>query len=535
MRKISKVILFGLVAMMPLAGCDTEELHDLNIDPQSLNVISPNLIFTAAQLSQASGGAGGDNRFLDWRTNIGYTAYWIQQLGTTGTSLNTAGNVYNENFEANEAPWNFFYGDSGKNLAQVLRLTGPGGPFEGQFNNTRQAARILLVLNFHRLTDFYGAVPYTEALQGLGGNFFPKYDKQSEIYPMLLKELDEAAAAFTPGTSDGFNQADIVYEGDITKWKKFAHSLMLRLAMRVSNVAPQLANEYVTKAVAGGTMQDNADSYLVPQAEGPGQWTNQNGISRSFFPGDGGQQAFLNETFVEWLKGDPNSLQDVDPRLNIFSGGIGGNWSKDSFTPGNRNPLEQRGIPAGVDQQMLDAAAGRPVSVPDEFTMINPLLLGLGDPYVLMAYPEVEFLKAEALERGIGSGIQGTVRQHYEEGVRAAMRMWTVFDPSLTVSDAQVAAYLAARPFNEAKALPMIYEQLWASKFLNWWEAWSDWRRTGFPELTPVNHPQGVTGGVIPTRLRYPAQESAVNDNFQAGATTPDLLTTRVWWDGGTE
>jgi hypothetical protein len=154
---------------------------------------------------------------------------------------------------------------------------------------------------------------------------------------------------------------------------------------------------------------------------------------------------------------------------------------------------------------------------------------------MLMNAAEPRLLMAEAKVRNIGT-VSGTAKDHYEMGVKLAMQMLTIHDPSFVVSDAQVAAYLAARPYGVAKpALEMIGEQLWASKFLNWWEAWADWRRTGFPQLTPVVHPAGITNGVIPRRLRYPAYEQAANPNFSTGATSPDLLVTKVWWDGGTE
>ena len=79
----------------------------------------------------------------------------------------------------------------------------------------------------------------------------------------------------------------------------------------------------------------------------------------------------------------------------------------------------------------------------------------------------------------------------------------------------------------------MIFDQLWINHFLNWYEAWSDYRRTGLPALTPTNAPGNETGGVIPTRLRYPTSEVAGNPNFSSGATQPDLYTTKVWWAGG--
>jgi hypothetical protein len=110
--------------------------------------------------------------------------------------------------------------------------------------------------------------------------------------------------------------------------------------------------------------------------------------------------------------------------------------------------------------------------------------------------------------------------------------MYTPFDPTLTVSNAAVTAYLTTYPYGVTKpALEMIGEQLWVNKFFNWWEAWSDWRRTGFPKLTPTNYPGNVTGGTIPVRLRYPTNEVAGNPNYQTGATLPDDFTTKVWWD----
>ncbi len=155
-----------------------------------------------------------------------------------------------------------------------------------------------------------------------------------------------------------------------------------------------------------------------------------------------------------------------------------------------------------------------------------------------MNYAEVAFLLAEAGERGIGGVTNATSKTNYDAGVKAAMQMYTPFDAvdnSLAVSDAAVAAYLVARPFpvTTEERLERIGTQLWLSQFMNWWEAWSNWRRTGYPELTPINYQGNVTGGTIPRKLRYPNQEIATNPNYEAGATLPNTPTTRVWWDGG--
>ena len=426
-----------------------------------------------------------------------------------------------------------------QNCAEILRQTGPGGFDEGNKVNMRNATRILRVLCFHRLTDWYGSIPYSEANKGLDGILNPKYDKQKDIYTDLLKELDEATTVLSTSNPDeGFATADFIYNGDAAKWKRFGYSLMLRLAMRISNVDASLAGTYVKKAVEGGVFESNDDNVWVQMADGPSQDKNQNGISRVFDPGDQGQNSFLSKTLVDWLKGsDTASTADDDPRLMIISGGIG-EWTTSAFTPypGGLDPLNQKGLPNGYTQRSLDDSAGHDVDQERTYSRINVKMLQKDDPYPIMNYAETQYLMAEALERGIGSGITGTSQSHYEAGVKAACQMWTPYDPSLTVSDSAVAAYLAIYPYGVAKPAPvMIGEQLWISKWMNWWDAWSDWRRTGYPELTPVDYPGNDSNSRIPTKLIIPGGEVATNPNFTTSATQPNDFTGKVWWDGGRE
>ncbi|MCF0071353.1 SusD/RagB family nutrient-binding outer membrane lipoprotein [Dyadobacter sp. CY261] len=525
MKNLKKYMKYGLAVLL-VTGCDTKELHDLNINPQALNQVNLNFIFTSVELGIASNGSTGDNRYIDWRTNIGMCAYAIQQLANSGGGI-APGDKYTVNAETNAAPFEFTYNDQLKNIAEILKQSGPGGFAEGKYTNMRNAARIIRAFSFARLTDFYGNVPYFEANKGIEGIFFPKYDSQDAIYADLLKELDEASAALsTSNPDDGFAAADFIYKGDIAKWKKWGYSLMLRLAMRISNADAAKAATYVTKAAAGGVFTSNADNVWVAMADGPSEWVNQNGISRAFDPGDGGQPTYLSATLVNYLKGTNQAVAtDDDPRLMIISGGIG---SDTVIT----DPVKQKGMPNGYDQAMLDKLEGKTVDVSKTYSRINTKMLQDSDPYMIMNYGEVELLLAEAIERKIGSGIAGTAKSHYDAGVKASMQMYTPYDASLTVSDAAVAAYLTTYPYGTAKpALEMIGEQMWVNKFFNWWEAWNDWRRTGFPKLTPTNYPGNVTNGTIPVRLRYPTNEVAGNPNYQTGATLPDEFTTKVWWD----
>lgn len=527
MKYISKILLLTCAVAVPFASCDTDTLHDLNINPQALNEVNMNFLFSAAQLGAASGGAEGDNRYIDWRTNIGYCAYWMQHLANSGSGGLAAGDKYFENVESDNAPWEFIYGGQLKNLNEVLKQTGPGGFEEGRRLNTREASRILRAFLFLRLTDYYGNIPYTDALKGIEGTFLPTYSTQQEIYTDLLKELKEAGAAISASNADdGFASSDMYFQGNVDKWKRWANSLRLRMALRMSNVDATTAAATITDALSGaGVMQSNADNVWVPMSATPSQWTNQNGISRAFLAGDGGQSRVMGKTLIDKLKG-PNtgSTADDDPRLMIFTEGLNG----------NADPLVQAGMPNGLDAGTLDAYTGITSSDPNKlFSLINNKLLDIADPYMLMSYSEVEFLQAEAKERALGT-VGGTAQAHYEAGIKAAMQMYTPYDASFTVSDAAVTAYIAARPAYTAGAtgLAMIAEQMWISKFLNWWEAWADYRRTGLPALVEVNYPGNITGGKIPSRLRYPTHEVAVNSaNMEAGGINPNVPTGKVWWD----
>lgn len=542
MKNIFKLILSSMLAVILVTGCDTAALHDLNINPNAVNAIDMNYFFTSAELGSASGGDRGDNRYIDWRTNIGMCAHATQQLATYTSGLLATGDKYIDNDpEVNAAPFEFWVRGVGKEVTEILKQTGPGGFADGKNLNMRQATRILRALNFHRLTDMYGSVPYSEADKGIDGIFSPKYDKQKAIYTDLFKELEEATAGLNESNPDeGFADADIIYDGDIAKWKKFGYSLMLRMAMRISNVDLPTANTYVSKAVTGGVFTSNDDNVWVPMGKGPNQWVNLNGISRAMYPGDGGQAtlSFMSKTMIDWLKGaNPASVADDDPRLMIFSGGII-DWTATTVTPypGGLNPLNQKGLPNGKDQAMLDVEAGASVPVQSTFSKINPALMAFDAPYMLMNVAEVEFLMAEALERGIGTGITGTAQSHYNAGVKAAMQMYTPFNASLAVTDGAVATYLTTYPYGGPKAkLAMIGDQMWASHFLNWFEAWSDWRRSGYPALVPVVYPGNDTNGQIPTRLRYPASEVSNNPNYKTDATVPDEINGKVWWGGGPE
>ena len=277
------------------------------------------------------------------------------------------------------------------------------------------------------------------------------------------------------------------------------------------------AQQYVQKAISGGVMTSNEDAAWLQMASGPSQWFNQNGISRAMIPDDWGAQHMMSKTLIDWLK------NHNDPRLMIYTSGIGP-WKGDK----NDDPAAQMGMPNGYDSETIKDYLGvtTPVDRDVTFSRMNEKLLDVDDPHIFMTYAEVEFLLAEAALKGWGGG---NAEAHYNAGVKAAMQQWTIFDESFTVSDQQVSDYLAADPFDGTEK--MIGEQHWAANFMQWYEAFSNYRRTGYPELQEHSYPGNISGGQIFKRIEYYTAEVAVNPNVQEGGTQPDDVKTPVWWD----
>ena len=185
---------------------------------------------------------------------------------------------------------------------------------------------------------------------------------------------------------------------------------MLRL-LRISNVdlpTVCLCNEGCCRRV----MSSNDDNVIATMALSTSEWTNQNGISRGFYPGDGGQwsSSFLSKTLVDWLMGpDKGVTTDDDPRLMILTGGIL-EWTANTVIYKETDPLKMRGVPNGLDGAMLNTMMGGPTIPYEHFSAVNPKMMQDDRPYMIMHAAESEFLLAK-LSRGIGTGISGNGRR----------------------------------------------------------------------------------------------------------------------------
>ena len=378
-------------------------------------------------------------------------------------------------------------------------------------------ARILRAWVFQHLTDLYGDIPYFDALKAKTEDkiFLPEYDKQSDVYPAIIAELTEAAAQINDGP--GWTQGDIIYHGDMAKWKKFANSLKLRMAMRLKKVDAAAAQTVINEALAGGVFTSNDDNavfkYLVSPPNCAPMWNAYNVDNRTDFAVTG--------QFVDLLKGIPvggaqktNPFAGLlDPRLAIFADPV-----QDPSVLGEGI----HGMPYGMtdaDNKIIGAQGsswpGAAILAPD---------FGC----ILMDFAEVSFILSE---------LNNWDQAHYEAGIRASMEYWGV-------AGGDIDAYIAAVPAANAEN---VMTQKYIALYTQGYEAWSEYRRTGFP--TTLVHPgevtwidlsgnpitfEALTGTDIPRRLTYPQEEQTVNGtNYTAAAAQMggDDFATRMWWD----
>ncbi|MFD1163186.1 MULTISPECIES: SusD/RagB family nutrient-binding outer membrane lipoprotein [Hwangdonia] len=493
-NKISIKIAYFFVAIMAfsITSC-ADELAELNENPNAIEDLPYGLQLTEVQLDAPGG------RYEMRRVALGWGLSSIQQLADVNiaTSL-LPGDKYIDFIDYSYALYDRYFLQECKEVVDFVARTAE----DPEAVNYNAMGRILKVMSFHKVTDMYGDIPYSEAGQGfLSNNWFPAYDRQQDIYLDMLSEL-EAAAAQLSGSAENPGSQDVMYGGDITQWRKLAYSMMLRLGLRLSKVDPAASEAWVKKAITGGVMTSVNDVAKVEHEIGG----VTSPIGDSF---EADKFMRLSDTFVSWME-DRN-----DPRLDILS------WVE-SGGP-------HQGLPNGLDPTTL-ASSGPAGGDLLDYSQVNPALVLQDSPSMFITYAEVEFMLAEAAVRGWHTGDAET---HYNNGVRAAMANWGFYGVAAP-STGDVDAYLAANPYDAGNALEVIGEQFWAATFLNPWEGFSNWRRTGYPVLTPVNYPGNATGGTIARRMKYPIVEFSVNgDNVNAAIANqgPNEYTTRIWWD----
>src|SRR5690606_26416576 len=287
-------------------------------------------------------------------------------------------------------------------------------------------------------------VTYTEAGKGyLEGIVTPVYNAQEAIYDDLLNELETASAALNPSSNEP--SRDILYGGDINKWKKLGNSLLLRAAMRLSKVNPQKAAEYVAKAVSGGLMESNADNAVVRHTDNfPNPVGNQLNSGQSGF-------FYMAEDFIDYLQANN------DPRLASISVRYVGAESGVDHTEANANraPGVQIGMPQGYDNTTVSEAVTKDnlASLYDYSQLDRTRMGDTQAPTYFVTYAQTQLLLAEAVLRNWAPGDAVSL---FATGIRAHMEQLAEYGAATAVPESDITAYLQANPLTGDTAMEQI-------------------------------------------------------------------------------
>ncbi|HLT06620.1 MAG TPA: SusD/RagB family nutrient-binding outer membrane lipoprotein [Cyclobacteriaceae bacterium] len=515
MKKIIKYTAIALLMLFTVTSCD-EGFDELNTNPVQPTSLDPIYLMNRASLFASHSG-----------NTLPYELAIVQQIVSPNGGVLAGGNYNQDNRTVTLGNWNKYYREVIKHTTDVIDKTKD----DPERTNLYHMARILHAYAAMVLTDSYGDVPYFDAGKGfLEEEVTPTYDSQESIYQDLLSVLEQAVNGLSNNAK--IETGDIFYDGNIDRWKKLANSLMLRAAMRHSKVNPDRAREWAVKAIQGGVMESNEDNWVIYH-----DFNYFNALGNTLNATEANNY-YLAEPFQQFLS------ETNDPRLGSiavrFIGARNGPDQNNALA-GNppahvtlsRDPQDQIGFPMGYDNATIAPVITQlGLASFYEFSQVDRTRMASRDaPIFLVTYSQTLLLVAEATLRG---WVTGDVANLYAEAVQAHMQEMADYGPDTAIPQAVIDAYLAANPLDTDNAFEAINNQYWVSSFLNGPEAFANFRRSGFPALTPNPYPGSEINGDFIRRLTYPDSEFSVNnDNIQQAVTRqgPDNLDTRVWWD----
>ena len=473
-------LLFFFALLFVTFSC-TDDFDEINTNPVEKEVVPTSTLLTSALQSFINLNSSLNAN----KTLMLYTQQWSQR---ETTSRSTYGD--------DERDWTTWYTSGMPEIDNILDLNQGARAAEfigsGSTENQIGVARILRAWAFMNITDTWGDVPYSEAHNT--NIVLPKYDRQSDIYPDLIAELKAAAAMLNPSAKA--MTGDLLYNGDVGGWIKFANSLRARLAMRMSEVDASAAQTALMDALSGPVFESNADNAVMAfQSE----LAQSNPLFQEF---ELQNWTYIAKPFVD-LMTQNNTI--TDPRLPIYA------------TP-NQSGLYV-GLPYGLDDGASSAIAQDSCSTPGFAVRAAEY------ESVFMTYSELMFIRAEAVARG---WMSGDAEAMYDQAVQANMTFWGV-----DAIDAD--AYLAqpSVQYDATNWRQVLSEQKYISMYMQGYQVWSEWRRLGFPILElPAGAQNGATD--IPRRFFYNNNEQSLNaDNLAAAvaAMGGDNFNIRVWWD----
>lgn len=558
---VSIMMLFSLGG--GLSSCSDSYLEEVNTDDSKAESIDPNAQLTTALLQTY-----GDFSLMDtYRSYItGFTQYYAGGWNVS----NYAGAVYPKDSEM-ALTWNRYYQIGIKNLVDAIHRS-ENKP------NTNAALRIHRAYMMALLSDIYGDIPCTEAgMSFINGNSTPKYDTQEEVYDFIFSELKACAAQLGTGTD--------VISGDVTSlgskpeaWKRYANTLRLRYAMRISDVAPERARTEFESALNadGGIISSADEDAYIKYNDAPFTLYDgatdldfrANALGEMIYGQDPESPSFVCSTLYDYMKKmhDPRlyriarcyihttrSQTDTSGNFDVTDEVLAwGERGGDGIVPCNVGDAwwsDWVNGPANSDIPTLDSLV---TLYPDKgydknnypARMIRPTIAvafcNADCPGILITSAEVEFLLAEAASKGWT--VPGDVKSHYEAGIRASMQVLNnYYDIVSKISDEEIEQYIAENPVGD-NPRESINTQAWILHLTNPSEGWANLRRSDYPAiadrtLLPVrgDFPHEDPNLQTPVRLRYPLLEAKYNSvNYEKAVERlggTDDWHTRVWWD----
>lgn len=475
MKNIFKNSLF-LVLMLVCVSCMDRGLENLNDDTKNATKAEPETFFTHAIKALV------DNTYsIAYRaTGPGVTRMWAQYF-TSATYLEGA--TYIPEFS-----WSALYIDVLRDLdeSRMILAETASSADDKEISNKQAMIEIMKVYTYASLVEAYGDIPYSESLDF--ENNSPKYDDAQTVYLDLLSRLDAAVSSLDPNFG-GFGSADLIYEGEVTKWIKFGNALKLRMGMRIIDALPAEGTKFASEAASGLLIESNEDNavfqYLTDYPNTSPWW--------NFLVRQGLKYYIGTNTFVDKL----NDLDD--PRRAVF------------FTPMEDGTY--KGAQYGITQDYYSfSKEGEYLRQPDL-------------PVVLIDYQQVEFLLAEAAERKV-PGVT-SAETHYNNAIKASFAYYGIPE--------QADDYLAQPGVNYATAAgdwkEKIGVQKWIALFDQGFEAWTEYRRLDYPKLSA---PKVAESDVVPLRFLYPISEQTLNgDSYNAASANigGDTYSTKLFWD----
>jgi hypothetical protein len=522
MKNIFKNKSILLLSALAVIGSCKKDFENINNDPNNPKDV-PNSFYLA----------GAERGIMDntcdywWGGQVGnqLAEYWSSNQYTSESRYNFRTQITN-NY------WGYFY-TGGLNDETII----VGGLYELQkiINNCKSdpnksspyglpanqiaVATILKVWLFQNMTDTWGDIPYSEALNP-DLTRAPKYDRQSAIYSGLLSELNSALSSIDPSGTGPVG--DLVYDGNVDKWAKFGNAIKMRLAIRLADRDNATASAAFGEAVSAGTFTSNDDNALMPYGESA---TSSNPIYNNYAVQGRNDYAASNIIIAVMDTGAGHPIED--PRLPCYFA------NPSSDTTNSLWVGEVYGLSEG------NAAATPNSSVSQR----SDLILSAALPGIYMDYAQVEFMLAEASARGWS--VTGTPEDHYKAGITASIEFWTSLNGS-PASQADIDAFIAQDSVDYNKQLTVaplwlgsdtwkypIGKQKWLALYNQGVQGWTEWRRLDFDILQlPAD---GIIDGTgIPLRMKYPVDEQTLNSaNYNAAINSqgPDLQNIRVWWD----